>query len=119
VSDFPRGWVVTLSISDAAIGVRIPPLTAIVRVIDTITLRIANTTATSLFTNLQVLSDDSAINLALMAVYTEGVTAPSVSVDSDTASGLDLAFGPAQGLNLATSGRVGVAQFIRIQGHDI
>jgi hypothetical protein len=119
MSDFPRGWTLTnwpgTNFTAAIVVAAVP---GVVHVLDAFYYRIIQLTGAATTVALQLSSSDGLFAAQYLGALT--LTAATNTMDSDSDSGLDLAPGPGASLTVQGSGPIpGVAQFLRIHGHDI
>lgn len=116
MSDFPRGWTLTVDSAAGAATITVPAVAGVVHVLDSFTAKI--TTGAAAGGALVTLSSSDGV---FTSVPLGAINSPASSSDMASASGLDLAAGPGASLTIACNAGppAGGAEFLMIQGHDI
>ena len=119
MTDFPRGWTLTnFAAAGVAATITAPAIGGVVHVLDSFYFRIVQSTGAAASVELDLTSSDGTFAAYVLTILQ--LSAVADDIDSDSASGLDLAAGPGASLTVFGSAAVaGVYQFLRIQGHDI
>ena len=118
MSDFPRGWTLTAFGVGAAATITVPAIPGVVHVLDSFSAKLTNNGGAAVGDPVQLSSSDGVYSSFQIGQLL--ISATAESVDTDSASDLDLPAGPGASLTI-TIPNPGVSNqvFLRVQGHDI
>ena len=121
MSDFPRGWTLSVDNAAAAASIVVPAIAGVAHVLDAFDAKLQNTSAALQGSIITLSSSDGVFSgFVLGRLSTSTPAASSLTTDEVSGSGLDLAAGPGASLTIAfASWTAGMTETLRIQGHDI
>lgn len=121
---FPRGWTKTSSPGAGNVAsIVVPGITGVSHVLDSFEARVSSSLTTGpVQWEILLTSSDLVFNALVIGwlFANAAASATNVVVDTESATGLDMAAGPGASMTVAFQfASAAVIPFLRIQGHDI